>query len=123
MAVTLTRYATNLLNPQSIAFDSSGNLYVANTDANSVVKIPSASGGTVGGAPTVVASGQSPAGVAVDSSNNVFTIFSNKSVIYKNNAVWFTDNKLGEATDIACDSAGNVYVSTLRNEVLRITAS
>ena len=119
----LTRYATNLRNPQSIAFDSSGNLYVANFDANDVVKIPSASGGTVGGAATVIASGQGANWVAVDSSNNVFTIFACKSVIYKNNNVWFTDNKLREATDIACDSAGNVYVSTLRNEILRISAS
>ena len=62
-----TTFASGLFNPQALAFDSSGNLYVSESSNGDVVKV------TPGGSKSTFASGLStPIGLAFDSSGNLY---------------------------------------------------
>jgi sugar lactone lactonase YvrE len=101
--------------PQGVAVDAAGNVYVADTQNNSVKEIP-----VGGGAPVVLGSGfNQPQGVAVDAAGNVYV------ADYGNNAVkeipvgggaiitLVNDAAAGfyAPVAIAVDAFGNVYVS------------
>jgi DNA-binding beta-propeller fold protein YncE len=61
--------SAGLSNPQGMAFDSAGNLYVANADANTIERF------TPGGASTVFATGLShPIGLAFDTAGNLYVV-------------------------------------------------
>jgi hypothetical protein len=69
--------AATFSGPQALAVDSSGNVYVADTNNNLIRKIAPGSGSTVGGVVTTIADSSallnSPEGIAVDStSGNVY---------------------------------------------------
>ena len=73
MPTTISDFATNVINPSGLTVDTGGNLYVAARGQNSVLKIAKTTTTGLGGTPSVIAGGQEPTGVAVDSSGNVFT--------------------------------------------------
>ncbi|MHB1871931.1 MAG: NHL domain-containing protein [Steroidobacteraceae bacterium] len=128
---------TTLNGPDGIAVDASGNLFVADTTANEVLKISSS------GAVTQLGGSASPAfnapdGVAVDSHGNVYVadtgnnlvreIVASGGVVSSSSAV-ITLNQSGAAAfdhpeGVAVDASGNVYVAdTLRNEIREIEAT
>jgi sugar lactone lactonase YvrE len=126
-----------LSGPNGIAVDASGNLYVANTSANQVLKI------SASGVATVLATGASPpfsgpTGVAVDAHGNVYVadtdndlvreIVATGGVVSSSSAVVTLNQSGGALFDrpegVAVDSAGNVYVAdTFRNEIREIVAT
>ncbi len=100
--------------PNGLAFDSSGNLYVANAGANTISKI------TPSGLVSTFASGalfNGPAPLAFDGNGNLFVgnVYSNTiDEIAPNGAVSvFLDDthKLQRPSGLAFDSSGNLYVS------------
>ncbi len=123
--------------PNSVAIDGSGNIYVADSGNSLIRKI---SGGLVS---TFAGSGgqlDSPEGVAVDGSGNVYVADSGNDVVRKITAggtistlagevgnPGYADGAAGSAqfnnpTNVAVDGLGNVYVSDLGNSVVRKVA-
>jgi len=129
-----------LNNPHGVAVDSAGkNLYIADTGNHRIRKVTISSGTitTVAGAGTSGFSGDngyataaqlsSPTGVALDTSGNLYILDNHGSLVRKvvngiittiaGGANQFADNvpamdsSLANASGIAVDSAGNVYVA------------
>jgi streptogramin lyase len=111
---------SGLSDPQGVAVDGQGNVYIADT-GNNAIKQWSA------GAPpaaTIIASGLSnPAGVAVDQHGNVF--FANSG----NNAIeeWSAANPqavtvvsgLNTPSGVAVDAQGNIYIANTGNNTIQ----
>ena len=122
--------------PTSVAVDGSGNIYIADSETNRVLKETLSAGGYT---QSVVADAKangvdSPLGVAVDGSGNVYVVDWGNSQVLKetlsagsytqsvvaNNA----NNGLESPTEVAVDSAGNVYIADTDNDrVLKETLS
>ncbi len=78
------RLGSGFLGPQAAAFDSSDNIYVADTFHGQVWKIPYSAGSY--GAPVPLASNfafGSPCGIAVDSNFNVFVADESNTQVYE----------------------------------------
>jgi sugar lactone lactonase YvrE len=106
--------SSGLAGPQGLAFDSSGNLYVANAGNGTIEKI------TPGGAMSVFATGlNTPEGLAIDASGNVYVNSVGGSNI--NNGTIEKITPGGKMSvfaagvtvplGLAFDSSGNLYVS------------
>ncbi|MEZ0184731.1 hypothetical protein AB9T89_21000, partial [Flavobacterium oncorhynchi] len=132
--------------PFGIAMDTSGNIYVADTGNNAIRKITPAgavktlAGGTNGFADGIGIAAQfnTPLGVAVDASDNVYVADFGNNAIRKitpagavttlaGSTAGFADG-LGTAAEfnfpegIAVDASGNVYVAdTYNNKIRKIT--
>jgi len=146
-----TGTAARFNEPQGVAADNSGNIYVADTFSATVRKItPDGTVTTLAGSP--YGSGSSdgvadtaqfylPTGLAVDSAGNVYVADAYNSVIRKiapdatvttlagsAGARGSVDGTAGAAafnkpTSVAVDGAGNVYVAdTVNNIIRRVTA-
>ncbi len=114
--------------PAGLAFDSTGNLYVANAGLKNVVRITPA-----GVASTFVAPGAGglgfPVGIAVDASDNVyvssFTNGTNGSILRYTQAgasSIFNNTAVKSPGSLAFDAAGNLYAANgTDNTVTRIT--
>lgn len=95
--------------PDGIAVDAFGNVYTANSRANTVTKItPAAKSSTLG------TTGTTPRGIAVDSSGNVYTSNLGADTVTKitpagASTVLGTTGK--QPIDIAVDPDGNVYTT------------
>ena len=101
-----------------VAYDSSGNAYVADYGSSRVVKI------TPGGTQTTVFTVSSPVGIAVDSSGNIYVTSGLNVIEYSTGG---TQSTLWTATGanpigVAVDSSGNVYVADNSNGLFEIPA-
>ncbi len=97
-----------LRNPQGVAIDSAGGIFVADTGKNRVLKIaPDGTQSTIGGGFS------QPQGVFVDSAGNIFVTDTGNSALRKigtsgtTNTLW-TNGAMGS---MALDSAGDVFFS------------
>src|ERR1700722_17329808 len=121
--------SAEMLNPSSVAVDSSGNLYIADT-ANHVIRMVT-SGGTIStfagsnvggyagdGGPAIDAELEFPTGVAVDKGGNVYIADSGNNVIREisggniNTIVGGVAGQLlNDPESVLVDSSGNLYIS------------
>jgi uncharacterized protein (TIGR03437 family) len=121
--------SAELLDPSSVALDSSGNLYIADT-ANHVIRMVT-SGGTIStfagskvggyagdGGPAIDAELEFPTGVAVDKGGNVYIADSGNNVIREvsggniNTIVGGVAGQLlNDPESVLVDSSGNLYIS------------
>jgi sugar lactone lactonase YvrE len=133
--------------PQGVAVDSSGNLYIADTNYDFIRKV---SGGTIttvagnniwgysgDGGPATSASLNFPYGVAVDSAGNVYiadwqnnrirkvsggtitTVAGNGFYRYSGDSGPATSASLNQPTGVAVDSFGNLYIADWFNNRIR----
>jgi sugar lactone lactonase YvrE len=128
-----TGSAARFHSPTGITIDVAGNLYVADTDNNSIRKV------TAAGVVTTLATGFShPSDVAADGSGNLFVADAGSNTIRKvvvsTGAVSVVAGQIGSAgsTDatgasarfaspegVAVDSSGNLYVADTNNQTIR----
>jgi len=109
-SVTGTVFASGYT-PGGLAFDSSGNLYVANESSGTILKYDSSGTGTI------FASGlNSPEGLAFDNNGNLYVANVGDSTIEKFNSSGigslFAANLSMDSFAIAVDSSGNVYTAS-----------
>jgi DNA-binding beta-propeller fold protein YncE len=124
LSPSLRTLATGFDSPVSVAVDDSGNVFVANfgTDQNGSVEEIQAVDGSVPESPTVVTLAGSygflsPAGVALDSSGNVFVSDEKGNALFEIVAVggFATVNLLASvagAQGVAVDVTGNVFAAS-----------
>jgi hypothetical protein len=109
--------------PAGVAVDSSGNVYVADTNDNAVKEILAAGGYTT--INTLASSFNKPNGVAVDSSGNVYVADTNDNAVKEILAAggYTTVNTLGSGFNlpagVAVDRSGNVYVADAGNNAVK----
>ena len=136
-------------NPQDLALDASGNIYVADTANNKIRKITpqgmvstlagSGSAGSTDGTGTS-ASFSAPSGVAVDALGNIYVADTGNNKIRKvtpagvvttiagSNTGGFVDGSVSTAlfsqpSDIAIDEPGNIFVADTGNNRIRKISS
>ena len=123
--------------PAGVAVDTLGNLYIADSGNDAVVKV-------AGGILTTVyeESGARPVGISVDSAGNAFFAASGFSVVgelprtggviavagnfadgYSGDGGAASSALLNGAVDVAVDANGNLYIADFNNNVVRKVAS
>ncbi|HEX4232631.1 MAG TPA: SMP-30/gluconolactonase/LRE family protein [Bryobacteraceae bacterium] len=138
-----------LVNPAGVALDSAGNLYIADEGTNTIRKLsPAGTISTIGGTAVYGYSGDGaaataakfayPAGIAVDTSGNVYVVDSYNSRVrkiatnglvttvagngrqgYSGNGSAATSAELNFPQGIAVDSAGNLFIADTNNSCIR----
>ncbi|MFM7131998.1 MAG: PEP-CTERM sorting domain-containing protein [bacterium] len=104
-----------------LAFDTSGNLFVANSQTSSILKI------TPGGVSSVFATNRifGPEALAFDSSGNLFISNTQNGTIVKADSAGTVSNfatLVGDARGLGFDSSGNLYASTFgSSKILKFT--
>ena len=114
-----TLVSTGLNNPQGVAVDASGNVYIADTANNQIKEWSPITQQTV-----VLVSGlNGPQGVAVDSSGNVYAADSGNNAIEEFSPPGWQLNTLvsglNNPSGVAVDSAGNLYFSDTGNSAIK----
>ncbi len=134
--------------PRQLAFDTAGNLYIADTGNSRIRRITPAgvittiagTGVTVNsgdGGPAAQAEINSPAGIAIDKANNIYvsagalirkieaatgrigTIAGNGTANFSGDGALATNAALYFPQDLAVDQAGNVYIADTHNLRIR----
>jgi sugar lactone lactonase YvrE len=109
----IEKITSGISGPEGANVDAKGNLYVTNTDGNTVTEYAP---GSVTPEFTYSSSLHSPAGVAIDSKRNVYvTNLSPASVVVfpqESNSPSRTITDLAYPIDVAIDKAENAYVTT-----------
>ena len=145
---TITNFLGSLSQPQGLAVDASGNVYVADTQAARIRKVAPdgsatviAGSGTVGyggdGGAATSASFNVPVGLAVDAAGNIYiadagnhrvrkisggtvtTFAGNGSQGYSGDGQSAANAQLTTPQGVAVDSAGNVYIADTGNNAIR----
>jgi len=114
-------FAFGLSGNEGIAIDASGNVYVAETGSNLVVKLSAANGST----DTLGSGFKGPTGVAVDAAGNVYVAdYGNAAVkeITTGGAVLTLGSGFSKPVSVGVDAAGNVYVADQALGVKKIPA-
>ncbi|MGA9627051.1 MAG: IPT/TIG domain-containing protein [Bryobacteraceae bacterium] len=139
--------SAQLASPLGVALDSSGNLYIADTDNQRIRKVSNGVITTVAGngpagfygdnGPATSAWLNNPAGVVLDSAGNLYIADTNNQRIRKvsngmittvagNGTLGFsgdngpaTNAMLNQPTGVALDSAGNLYIADSHNNRIR----
>ena len=119
IAASMATFAsTNLSSPQGLAFDSSGNLYVANYGDSTISKFD-ASGGYVS---NITSNLSYPSGLAFDSSGNLYAANIISTTISKfNSAGTFLsqiNSNLNNPVGLAFDSSGNLYAANYNDSTI-----
>ncbi len=142
--------SARLNNPQGVALDSAGNIYIADAGNNSVRMVsPAGIITTVAGNQTAGYSGDTfaataaqlrvPTGVTVDSSGNLYIADSGNHAIrqvtpggtittfagvgypgYAGDGAAATGAQLNNPTDVTIDSSGNIYIADTGNALIRL---
>jgi len=114
---TPSTVGSGLNGPQGVYADGVGNVYIANTLGNSVIKVPF-SGGAYGTPITITTDTGDPGGVAVDGAGNVYVADYDKDrvdLIPWNGSSYGTQKTVGSGfsspNSVAVDGSGNVYVA------------
>jgi hypothetical protein len=102
-----------------LAFDSTGNLYAANTGAQTIYKFAPNGTRTVFVGPSAFAPGAYPLGLAFDSSGDLFVSIDTDTVSGADSIVYFTPAGVGSTCatgltnprGLAFDSSGNLFVA------------
>ncbi len=107
--------------PVGIAFDGSGNLYVANNTNNIIQKVT-----PLGAISTFATTGRAPVGIAFDGSGNLFVANRDDNTIQKitpiGNSSIFANTNLSSPLGMAFDSGGNLFVvNGNSNSITKIT--
>jgi sugar lactone lactonase YvrE len=123
---TATPFLTSGLNePQGMAFDAGGNLYVANQRNGTVSKVAA---GTSTAIPFVTSGLNQPFGLAFDASGNLYVANYGNSTISKvaagtSTAIPFVTSGLNGPSYLAFDVSGNLYVANYNgNTVSKVAA-
>jgi sugar lactone lactonase YvrE len=148
MTGTITTIATGLVHPTGVAVSASGTVYVADPGSNSVLLIASGVTTTVAGTGTAGFSGDggdatlaqlnSPFGVAVDASGNLYIADYGNSVIrkvdgartistiagigtagYSGDSAAANTAELNGPFGVAVDAAGNLFIADFYNNLIR----
>jgi sugar lactone lactonase YvrE len=120
---TQTTMGSSLSVPTGVAVDGAGNVFIADTLNNRVVKVPAG-----GGAQTTLGSGlNNPYGVAVDGAGDVFiadTLNNRVVEVPAGGGIQTTvGSGLSSPYDVAVDGAGNVFIAdTSNNRVVEVPA-
>ena len=119
-APVTTLVAAGLNDPQGVAVDAAGNVYIADFGNGAVEKWTAASNTVT----TLVASGlASPAGVAVDAAGNVYIAAAGNNLIQKwtassNALTTLISSGLAAPFGVAVDGSGNIYIADLIHSVV-----
>ena len=107
--------STDLHGTSGLAFDSSGNLYVANPDNNTIAKFTPSGVGSIFASTNL----SSPAGIAFDGAGNMYVSNFSSNTITKiaPNGVSsvFADTDMSNPWGLAFDTAGNLYAANWGN--------
>jgi sugar lactone lactonase YvrE len=128
VVTTLSTGGISLTNPAGVAVDASGNVYIADTINNQIVKVTPAGVSSV-----LTTTGLSPAlslpiGLAIDGSGNLYIADSGNSRVVKvaggiGTVVDMGSVVLSSSVGIAVDASGNLYVAdTGDNQIVEIPA-
>jgi DNA-binding beta-propeller fold protein YncE len=116
---------TGISQPQGMAFDASGNLYVANQRTGTVSKVAA---GSTTGVPFITSGLSQPFGLAFDASGNLYVGNYGNSTISRvaagtTTATPFVTSGLNGPSYLAFDAGGNLYVSNYNgNTVSKVAA-
>jgi uncharacterized protein (TIGR03437 family) len=139
----------HLSNPRGVAVDASGNVYIADTNNNKVLKLTNGAlttvagtgtnGSTGDGGPAVFAQLFAPRGLAVDNAGNLYIAdYSNQKIRmvstggiittiagtgrpgYTGDGGTATSAQLNFPSGVAVDAKGNIYVADTQNNVIRV---
>ena len=106
-------------NPQGLALDGSGNLFVSDTGNHRIVELAyNGTPQTYGSSGGVTVTGLNPAGLVVDSSGNVYVALSNNTVegFDITGTLFNTVIGFNNPNGLAMDSAGDLFVADTGNK-------
>ena len=114
----ISTVAGSLSFPQSVAIDSSGNLYIADSVSQAIREVS-------GGSMTTLAGSGTPVAVALDGAGNLYIADHDNNVIRKLDAVSHQMSVavgggiLNGPSDVAVDGAGNLYIADSLDGLIR----